>query len=279
MIRATCRELGPVIGDLDANHAEILDAIRRATVDDGAQVVVLPELATSGYCFTGPEEARSLALRLDDPRIREWSAAIGGDAVVIVGFAELGEDDAVYNSALMLDASGILAVHRKVHLWDREHLVFTAGSALPPVVSTAHGAIGMLICYDMEFPELTRLTALAGAQLLAVPTNWPLFERPDGERPAEVTIAQAAARVNRMAIACCDRARTERGQEWTRGTAIIDHNGWLVAGIGGDQTAELDLAAAADKRLTEHADLFADRRTDVYALDPSKAAPSDRTNL
>lgn len=275
MIRATCRELGPLIGDLDANHAAIIDAISGATAD-GAQVVVLPELATSGYCFTSPEEARSLAIGVDDPRIREWSSAISGDGVAVVGFAELGEDGAVYNSAVMLDSDGILAVHRKVHLWDREHEHFTAGAALPPVVATRHGSIGMLICYDLEFPEYTRLTALAGAQLLAVPVNWPLFERPEGERPGEVTIAQAAARVNRVAIVCCDRARTERGQEWTRGTSIVDHNGWLVAGVGGDRSAELDLAATTDKRLTEHADLFADRRTDVYALGRADAATYDR---
>ncbi len=87
----------------------------------------------------------------------------------------------------------------------------------------------MVICYDLEFPELTRAVALAGAQLLAVPTNWPLVPRPDGERPPEAIVAMAAARVNRMAVACADRLGTERGLEWTGGATIIGVDGWVAA--------------------------------------------------
>ena len=72
-----------------------------------------------------------------------------------------------------------------------------------------------------EFPELTRSLALAGTQLLLVPTNWPLVPRPEGERPPEVVIGMAAARVNRMAVACADRVGLERGQDWTGGTTIV----------------------------------------------------------
>jgi hypothetical protein len=70
-----------------------------------------------------------------------------------------------------------------------------------------------------------------------------------------------------MAIACCDRAGTERGQEWTSATTIIGFDGWPVATSGPDQmaTADLDLAAARDKRFTDLADVFGDRRVDLYA--------------
>ena len=123
-----------------------------------------------------------------------------------------------------------------------------------------------MICYDLEFPELTRSVALAGAQLLLVPTNWPLVPRPDGERPPEVVIAMAAARVNRMAVACADRLGTERGQEWTGGSTIIGADGWVAAESRepGLLIADVDLELALDKRLTDHADAFADRRPDLY---------------
>jgi predicted amidohydrolase len=77
----------------------------------------------------------------------------------------------------------------------------------------------------------------------------------------------AAARVNRIAIACCDRAGTERGQEWTSATTIISVDGWPVATSGPDQmaTADVDLAATRDKRLTDLADALGDRRVDLYA--------------
>lgn len=262
MTRIACRQLAPRLGELTANHRQIVRTIAETTAD-GIDVLVLPELATSGYVFQSPDEVAACAITPDDPLIGEWAAALNGDAVVVCGYAERGEDGAFYNSALILDASGVLATYRKTHLWDREKLFFTPGSEPPPVVPTRFGRIAVMVCYDLEFPEYTRRVALAGADLIAVPTNWPEVPRPDGERPPEVVIAQAAARVNRVTIACCDRSGTERGQRWTEGTAIVDHDGW-VAAAGDHAQAEVDLAAARDKNLGDRNHLFSDRRTELY---------------
>jgi 5-aminopentanamidase len=266
--RVACQQLGPKLGDLEANRALTREAIREA-VEAGADVVVLPELVTSGYMFEAPEEAASAAIAPDAEILRDWAdAAAAAGVVVIGGFCELGDDGAVYNSAAAFDRSGLRAVYRKLHLWDREKLVFRPGSEPPPVIDTPVGRIAMLICYDLEFPELTRSVALAGAQLLAVPTNWPLVERPEGERPPEVVIAMAAARVNRMAIACADRVGAERGQEWTGGATIVGVDGWVAAETRepGLLLADIDLEPALDKRLTEHADAFGDRRPELYDI-------------
>jgi 5-aminopentanamidase len=267
MTHIVCRQLAPRIADVAANHRTIVRTVAEAT-SAGADILVLPELSTSGYVFESADEARACAITPDDPMVGEWAAAVSGGSVLVCGFAELGADGAVYNSALILDASGVLATYRKAHLWDREKLFFAAGSQPPPVVPTAFGRIAVLICYDLEFPEYTRRAALDGADLLAIPTNWPRTEVPDGERPSEVVIAQAAARVNHVVVACCDRAGTERGQEWTEGTSIIDEDGWriAVAGPGPDReaSADVDLAGTRDKALTPHNDLFTDRRPDLY---------------
>ncbi len=261
----TCVQLAPVVGDLEGNVSRATDAIA-AAVRAGADVVVLPELATSGYVFESVEEVRALAITPDHPAFGSWARAAGG-AVVVAGFAEAGPGGALLNSAVVLDASGVLALYRKAHLWDRESLFFTAGDAAPPVVETPHGRIAVMVCYDLEFPEWVRTAALAGADLLAVPTNWPLWPRPDGERPGEVLNAMTAARLNRLAVACADRSGVERGQGWTRGTAIVDADGWVVAETGADggtASASLDLAASRDKALTERADVIADRRPELY---------------
>ncbi len=266
MTVVVCRQLAPKIADLAANRT-LAGAAIEESIEAGAQVVVLPELITSGYVFRSLAEARSVAIAPDHDIFREWSAlAAAGPAVVIGGFCEPSPDGGVYNSAAVVDGSGVLAVYRKLHLWDTEKDVFTAGSTDPPVVDTAFGRIGVIICYDLEFPELTRAMALRGADLLAVPTNWPLVYRPDGERPPEVQIGIAAARVNRMSIACCDRIGTERGQEWTGGTTIINESGWVVATAGDSNiaTADLDLVLARDKVLTERAHVFHDRRPELY---------------
>ena len=266
MTVVSCLQLAPVIADLPANREMSCAAIESA-IAAGAQVVVLPELITSGYVFDSLDEARSTAILPDDQVFRDWSAlAARGDAVVIGGFCEPAPDGGVYNSAVLIDGTGVLAVYRKIHLWDTEKNFFTPGPDAPPIVATRYGNIAMVICYDLEFPELTRSVALRGADLLAVPTNWPLVYRPAGERPPEVQVGIAAARVNKMAIACADRTGTERGQEWTGGTTIIDQAGWVIAAAGdnGVATADLDLTLGRDKVLTERAHVFDDRRPEFY---------------
>lgn len=267
MTRIACQQIAPLIGDLAGNRAAALAAIREA-VDRGADVVILPELITSGYMFDSAQEAAAVAIERDHELLLEWSTeAARADIVLAAGFCERGDDGLIYNSAAVFDAAGLRAVYRKLHLWDREKLVFTPGSEPPPVLETRVGRVAVMICYDLEFPELTRSVALAGAQLLLVPTNWPLVPRPASERPPEALIAMAAARVNRMAIACADRVGAERGQEWTGGTTIIGVDGWVAAEsrTGGIVTADIDLESALDKRLTDHADAFGDRRPALYA--------------
>jgi len=267
MTRVAVQQLAPTLGDVEANRALALGAIREA-IDAGADVVVLPELITSGYLFSSRDEVAAAAIGRDHDILREWAEeAARADVVVAAGFCERGDDGEIYNSAALLDASGLRAVYRKLHLWDAEKLLFAPGTEPPPVVQTRAGRIGVVICYDLEFPELTRAVALAGAQLLAVPTNWPLVPRPDGERPPEAVVAMAAARVNRMAVACADRMGTERGHEWTGGATIVGVDGWVAAETRepGLLLADLDLAPALDKRLTDHADAFGDRRPELYA--------------
>jgi predicted amidohydrolase len=242
-----------------------VSAALRSAPDTGADVVVLPELVTSGYCFESLDEARSVALPADSPALAAWSDDAGG-AVVVGGFAELASDGTLYNSAALVDRTGVRTIYRKVHLWDTEQLWFTPGSAPPPVVSTEHGAIGVLVCYDLEFPEMVRSLALRGAELLAVPTNWPWVDRPDGWPAPEVVIAMGAARVNRLPIACCDRRGVERGQRWNQATTIIGVDGWVLATADatGLASAELDLAASRTKGVSPRNDLLGDRRPDVY---------------
>jgi 5-aminopentanamidase len=252
MTRVACIRLAPTLGDLAANLA----MIRRALSAVEADIVVLPELVTSGYVFSGFEEASEVAL---EPSLLAWWGEFG--ALVVGGFCERGADGRLYNSAAVVDASGVRAVYRKTHLWDRERLIFTPGDAVPPVLDTAFGRLGVLVCYDLEFPEMPRSLALRGAELLCVPVNWPVVERPPaGEHPPEQLTAMSAARVNRVFIAVCDRAGAERGVEWVGGTAVIDENGW----IAGSSAADIDLARARDKVFNGLSDAFADRRPELY---------------
>ncbi|MGH8350141.1 MAG: nitrilase-related carbon-nitrogen hydrolase, partial [Pseudomonas sp.] len=161
-----CCQLAPKIGDLAHNRTLTERAIRQAAFQ-GAQIVVLPELVQSGYLFADRDEALNLAETVDGPTLHLWQAlARELNLVIVGGFCERLPGDELANSAAMIDANGLRAVYRKAHLWDAEKDIFTAGDAPPPVVETVHGRLGMLICYDLEFPEWVRLPALAGADLL-----------------------------------------------------------------------------------------------------------------
>lgn len=264
--RVVCQQLDPPVGDPAQCRALALEACAAAGAL-GADVCVLPELVTSGYVFASGDEAAAAALRADAPELAAWGRALGRPGGVVVGgFCERGSDGHLYDSAAVVGAGGVLAVYRKLHLWDREQLVFAAGGAPPPVVATPAGRIAPLVCYDLEFPELVRSVALRGAEMLAVPTSWPLVERPAGERPPEVLAAMVGARTNRVAIACCDRRGVERGQAFTAGTAIVDEQGWVVAEAGSATTAcaDLDLSRSRDKAIGPRNDAFADRRPEHY---------------
>lgn len=236
----------------------------------GAELVVLPELTNSGYVFTDLDEVRERAQPADGPVVLDWCELARRHRLVLVaGFAELGDGGRFYNSAVLIDRGEVRAVYRKVHLWDTEKEIFTPGSHAPPVVDTAVGRIGVMICYDLEFPEWTRLVGLAGAQVLAAPTNWPAGDRPATERPIEVIRVQAAASVNRIAIVAADRCGSERGVDWVGGSAIVGPDGYPLAGPLPTArpevlTAELDLAEIDRKSTSLRNDVFADRRPELY---------------
>lgn len=300
MALVACSQFSPVIGAVRDNVRRSLELIA-AAASKGADVVVLPELASSGYVFADSAEAAAASEPADGFAVSAWrAAAVEHGIVIVAGFAETNPAGAPFNSAALVMPGAEPVIYRKAHLWDRERLVFTPGSDLPPVVDTPVGRIGVMICYDLEFPEWVRIAALGGAELICAPVNWPSVPRPTGERPGEVVRVQSEASMNRVAIAACDRSGRERGVEWSAASVMVDADGWPLAltdqaadtvrpgggtaadphptgeaesaePTGSDRAdapvtllAEIDLAASRVKRIAEYSDVMADRRTDLY---------------
>lgn len=269
LIRVACLQLAPRIDDIEYNRCLSAQRIEDAAAK-GANVIVLPELAQSGYVFAHLREAMDIAEDLNGPTIALWTSLCRELGIVLVaGFCERLSGGQIANSAVLIQPDGNLSVYRKAHLWDAEKLVFTSASQPPPVVQTRFGAIALMICYDLEFPEWVRLPALAGAQLLCAPVNWPDAPRPTGERPAEVVRVQANAAVNRMFIAACDRHGAERGVDWVGGSVIVDADGYPLAGgssVKGEQMllADLDLGEALNKAISARNHVHQDRRPGLY---------------
>lgn len=266
--------------DMDAGsavvalEAAVLEASRR-----GADLIVLPELALSGYAFASMRELAQRAEPLDGATVSLITRLSDEHEVVIVaGFAE-DASGTFYSSAAIADHGTLLGVYRKVHLWDREKVFFTAGSDDPLVVDTSLGRVGVMVCYDVEFPEWVRRAAQAGAEIVAVPVNWPLLPRPRGERAIEVAKVQAAAASYGVTVVVADRCGTERGIDWVGGSLVCGPDGYLLAGPAttGLDTAVPDIvlspvseAGARAERLTELAHRWHDRRPDLYAEIPHR---------
>jgi predicted amidohydrolase len=229
-------------------------------------LVVLPELASSGYPLAGADEVRACA-QASALCLERWSEAADG-ITVVAGFCEPA-GHSIYNSCAVLDSSGVRAIYRKIHLWDREKLLFAPGDAPPPLVPTGFGPIAIAICYDLEFPELMRDVALSGAVLLALPTATPFKPRPEGTHPMSVTLAMATARLNGIFLAACDHSGAERDVAFDGGSVIVSNVGWPLAGPLAEYgegliVADCDLEAAHDKKRSDRNDLFADRRPMLY---------------
>lgn len=261
-LAATSPEI--VLGDVDGNLQRVRVALQ-AAVARGAELIVLPELATSGYVFADRDEAFAASITRDHPGWADLASALPPGVVAVVGYAERDERQ-LFNTAAVLTREQRIGDYRKAHLWGGEAALFDPGTSAGALFDTPIGRLAVAICYDNEFPEVPRRLALAGADVLALPVNWPLIPRPDGEHPPETIQAMAAARSSRLATVIADRSGAERGVTWTAGTAVIDEEGWVaaLADERGSAVATLTLRSPGDKSLPPHNDLFGDRRPALY---------------
>lgn len=258
----------PEFGAIEANRRATVEAVE-ANAD--ADLVVLPELATSGYVFESHEEVDAAAEPADGPTAIAWAdIAAETDTWVVGGFPERDGDDR-YNSSLIVAPNGVEGVYRKAQLWNKEKRWFEPGDDVP-VFETPFGRLGVQICNDLWFPELTVTQARADVDVVAVPTNW--VPEP-ASRPAGWTMgvhqAVASANGNRVFIACADRAGTEREVTFEGQSVIIDPDGLPVAGPRPDTgshvaTADCDLTRAREKSVTERDDVLGDRRPELYDI-------------
>jgi 5-aminopentanamidase len=274
MVRVAVCQVRIDIDAPDDTRAAVVRAVERASAG-GAELVVAPELALTGYVFADVAEARARAEQSDGAQIR-LLRDLSGDChlVLVAGWCEKSTGERPYNSVVVIDRGALAGCYRKTHLWGRETEVFAAGDQAPPVLNTSLGRVTPLVCYDLEFPEVVRRAALGGAELIAAPSNWPRMPVPIGERPIEVIKAQAAAAANRVAVVVADRCGSERGQDWTGASLVCGPDGYLLAGpAAGEETilsADVDLAESRDKRLGPYNDALADRRPHLYRTSTSE---------
>jgi predicted amidohydrolase len=253
--------LGQTIGTPGSVPAN-LQLMRRLAVEaasQGAELLLLPELFLSGYNIG--DQAQSLAEPDNGPSAAAASRIAADTGIAIVyGYPERSPEG-VYNSALMVDRTGKpVANYRKTHLWGNfERAQFRAGTEAS-LLAFAGARFGVMICYDIDFPELARHYALSGADaiiaLSATTAPYPVVPQ---------RLIPARAYENRLFVLYCDRAGAEHDLAYAGQSCVAAPDGEILASAGhGEElvTAEIDLGRY--ERFRKAHQFASDRRLDVY---------------
>jgi predicted amidohydrolase len=260
--------MGVEIGNVAANLRKVNERIREAA-GRGAQLVIFPECALTGYCFESLEEAAPFAEPVDGPSVNSIGEACRETgAHAVVGFIEK-DGPRFYNAAMLVGPDGLVGNYRKVHLpflgVDR---YLTPGDKQFEIFDLPFGKVGVNICYDASFPEAARTLKLLGAELIILPTNWP-----EGAWRTPEFVINTRANENHVNFAAVDRVGVERGWQFIGRSKVVDFNGDTMAEAGRDReeilSVEVDLRRAGDNRIVNVAgsyeiDRLADRRPDFY---------------
>lgn len=252
----------PDFGEIDKNIRRAIELMETERAD----LYVLPELFNTGYDFKNASEVELLAETSRGHTfelMNQWARK--NSSYLVYGFAE--KADGFYNSAVLIDGKGIIGLYRKVHLYDRENILFSPGRSGFPVFDLSYGRLGIMICFDWIYPESARSLALQGAQLIAHPSNLVLPYCPD--------VMTSRCLENRVFAATADRV----GKEQRNGTElhfigtsqIVSPNGTVLCRLDNEHegiyTVEIDLANAKNKSINDYNDLLMDRKRDQYFLD------------
>jgi predicted amidohydrolase len=262
MPKVVCVQTDPAFGEVERN----LDAAEELLGDARADLVVLPELFATGYSFRDRAEALGLAEPFPRgptvARLLAWSERTGG--VVVGGFAER-DVDRVFNAAAVVAAGRPLHAYRKIHLFGFERECFDPGDRRFRVVEHDGLRVGTMVCFDWIFPESARSLALAGADVIAHPSNLVL---PWCQRAMPIRALE-----NGVYVATANRVGTEHRAgrprlRFTGGSLLAAPDGEVLASAGTEGAqrieAEIDVRRARDKHLPSGNDRVAERRPALY---------------
>jgi 5-aminopentanamidase len=243
-------------GDVEANLAEMLTAMDRAA-GDGVELLVFPEGFLTGYYLPEIDAASLPATRHAVANLCDHAASIG--IAVVSGLAER-TPEGLYNTGIAISAEGkILARYRKRALFGDWEKGFFATGAGPRLFALGGFTIGILICYDLEFPELARETSAAGADLIVVPTSLMV---PNTEVADHMVPTRALE--NQIFVAYANRTGAENGLAYVGRSSICDPFGRALAKAGAE--GPLLIKAAIEKSAIAEARAQFSYRDDLFRL-------------
>ncbi len=248
------------LGDVEVNLGRMEEMISQAS-HLKAELIVLPELCTSGYNFTSKDELKLTAEVIPSGKSTIHMAKIARENNVTIVFGLPEKDkEKIFNSAVIVGPSGYIGSYRKLHLFAREKLLFAQGDRPLAIYTLSTCRIGPLICFDWFFPETIRTLALMGADIICHSSNLVL--------PFAQQVMPAHSILNRVFSITANRIGTERGLQFTGKSQITNPKGVILTRAGEDTTevitAKIDISEARNKQVTTLNHIFADRRPEMY---------------
>jgi 5-aminopentanamidase len=242
-------QMDVTVGDPAANIAAASRFLAEAR-ELGADLVVFPECALTGYIYDSREDSLAAGLDINGPEVAAFlEQCRRHDIHAVVGLLER-RGDSVHNTAVLAGPDGLIGVYRKRHLPGMGADRFTEEPTDDdlPVFETPIGRIGIMICYEIRFPEVARSMALRGADIIALPTNWPMESTILAD---QFTVVRAAENLVHLVVA--NRSDEERGMQFLGSSQIIDTAGQVLAHAGRKQAlvaASVDRDAARRKQIS-----------------------------
>ena len=261
-MKIACAQMDVRLGDPAYNFARAA-ALVKSAAEQGADVVMLPETWNIGFF---PKKNLAELADPDGESVRAAFSALAKERSVniVAGSAATNRDGKVFNTACVFDREGAcVAAYDKTHLFTPmgEHEYFTPGDHL--CTFTLDGVkCGLIICYDLRFPELTRSLVLQGADLLFVPAEWPAVRVAHWQ-----TLNRARAIENQIFLACCNGCGTAGETVCGGSSAIYDPWGEILAQAGAKEEIILaDCDFSVKEKIRESINVFRDRCPELYKL-------------
>ena len=251
----------PFLNKKEKNQGKILDLLNQS-MKYKPKLIVLPELAFSGYNFNSLDEVKASSDEIPNSKSCELldKFAKKNDVFILSGINERSGED-FYNSAVVFGPSGHVLTYRKIHLYLREKVFFKAGNNKPRLFSINDVKVGIMICFDWFFPEFPRTIALMGADIICHPMNAVI---PDGAMLGDTY----HSKWNRVFIVLANRIGIERDLRFLGMSQISDPTGKVLirASINKEEILnfDLDIELARNKNLNEMNNVFDDRKPEFY---------------
>ncbi len=250
----------PIFGEKVKNFEQVRSLVGNTKAD----LLVLPELFATGYTFTSKEEVEKLAETNEGETakfLKDISKQTG--AIVVAGFIE-EHDGHVYNSSLIVYEDKVIDTYRKIHLFNKERFWFTPGNKPLPVYNIKGFKVGVMICFDWIFPEVSRTLAMRGAQVIAHPVNLVM--------PYCQSAMITRCLENRVFAVTANRIGNEkRGEDdftFTGTSQITSFDGKVLSSAPKNKTfidvVEIDISKANNKMINSYNDVLKDRRIEFY---------------